>query len=73
MLKGNFPIQFLVSLVGLYVICFHSAILNRKYRNVLLLDQPIVFSCSNFWEKIIPVVFHVDCVQRRGFSSERFS
>ena len=53
--------------------CFHSAILNRKYRNVLLLDQPIVFSCSNFWEKIIPVVFHVDCVQRRGFSSERFS
>ena len=24
-------------------------------------------------KKSIPVVFHIDCLQRRGFSSERFS
>ena len=39
-------------------ICFHSAILNGKYRNILPLDQPMLFSCINVWGKNIPPVFH---------------
>ena len=59
-----------------WFVCDFVSILPFWIENIEMFSywiRQLYFSCSNFWEKNNPVVFHVDCVQRRGFSSERFS